>query len=61
MQVTRTHVARRAKAQPKSVPTMIRMPPEVRAQLEEVARIEDRTMSKVAVRCIQEGLKARAA
>ena len=50
------------KAQPaaaRSVHTMIRMPAETRQKLETLASTEDRSVSKMAVICIEDSLKAR--
>lgn len=55
--------ARKTKVIPqaRSVYTSLRMPREMRQRLEEIAREEERSVSKVAVRCIQDGLAVRPA
>lgn len=40
----------------RSIQTMIRMPAEVRSRLEKLAEREDRSVSKMAVLCIEQGL-----
>jgi len=56
-------VKRKAKANKSadSVATMIRMPQPIRADLEQMAARERRSVSKMAVLCIEEGLKQRKA
>lgn len=45
----------------RSIQTMIRMPAGVRSRLERLAELEDRSVSKIAVLCIEQGLPLREA
>lgn len=45
----------------RSIQTMIRMPADVRSRLERLAELEDRSVSKIAVLCIVQGLPLREA
>ena len=47
------------KKAPQAVATMIRMPQAVRERLQDLAEREQRSVSKMAVMCIEEGLSKR--
>lgn len=59
----RTSTAKKPKSDrpARSIQTMVRMPAAVRSRLERLAELEDRSISKIAVLCIEQGLPLREA